>query len=78
MKQRLAGGRKCIMQKNCIRIIEANYSDSYFDLYINGVFYKRALKRNELINAILLFQNNKGIITQDPVYKSDLYLWLEV
>lgn len=31
-----------------------------------------------MYRTLLLFKNYKGIITQDLVYKSDVYLWLEV
>lgn len=58
--------------------IEKSYKDNRFDLYVNGVLYKRALNNFEVRYALLLFKNYKGIITQDLVYKSDVFLWLEV
>ena len=64
--------------EKCLRIIEKSYKDNYIDLYVNGVLYKRALNNFEVRDALLLFKNYKGIITQDLVYKSDVFLWLEV
>ena len=64
--------------EKCLRIIEKSYKDNSFDLYVNGVLYKRALNNFEVRDALLLFKNYKGIITQDLVYKSDVFLWLEV
>lgn len=64
--------------EKCLRIIEKSYKDNYFDLYVNGVLYKRALNNFEVRDALLLFKNYKGIITQDLVYKGDVFLWLEV
>lgn len=59
--------------EKCLRIIEKSYKDNYFDLYVNGVLYKRALNNFEVRDALLLFKNYKGIITQDLVYKSDVF-----
>lgn len=64
--------------EKCLRIIEKCYKDNSFDLYVNGVLYKRALNNFEVRDVLALFKNYKGIITQDLVYKSELYLWLEV
>lgn len=64
--------------EKCLRIIEKSYKDNYFDLYVNGVLYKRALNNSEVRYALILFKNYKGIITQDLVYKGDVFLWLEV
>ena len=64
--------------EKCLRIIEKTYKDCYFDLYVNGFLYRRFLNNCEVRAAIFLFKNYNGIITQDPAYKSDLYLWLEV
>lgn len=64
--------------EKCLRIIEKSYKDNMFDLYVNGVLYIRALNNFEVREALALFKNYKGIITQDLVYKSDVLLWLEV
>ena len=64
--------------EECLRIIEKSYKDNRFDLYVNGVLYKRALNNFEVRDALALFKNYNGIITQDLVYKSDVFLWLEV
>lgn len=64
--------------EKCLRIIEKSYKDNRFDLYVNGVLYKRALNNFEVRDALALFKNYNGIITQDLVYNSDVFLWLEV
>lgn len=64
--------------EKCLRIIEKSYKDNRFDLYVNGVLYKRALNNFEVRDTLALFKNYNGIITQDLVYKSDVFLWLEV
>lgn len=64
--------------EQCLRIIEKTYKEGYFDLYVNGVLYRRMLNNCEVRATIFLFKNYNGLITQDLVYKSDLYLWLEV
>ena len=64
--------------EKCLRIIEKTYKDGFFDLYVNGFLYKRRLNNSEVRAAIFLFKNYNGIITQDCIYKSDVFLWLEV
>ena len=48
---------KCLrIIEKCLRIIEKSYKDNYFDLYVNGVLYKRALNNFEVRDALLLFK----------------------
>lgn len=58
------------------RVIEKTYKGGCYDLYINGYLHKRMLTSIETKREILRFYSYKGIINQDPVFKSDIYLWL--
>lgn len=43
--------------EKCLRIIEKSYKDNRFDLYVNGVLYKRALNNFEVRDALEMFHS---------------------